>query len=77
MHFIHLENLDTINVNKENWELLFVIMKHIWKELELLRLEKWGVIIAVFDCFQSHRMEERLILFCVISGSRTSTAVLN
>lgn len=42
MHFMQLENLDTINVNKENWELLFVIMKYIWKELELLRLEKWG-----------------------------------
>lgn len=42
MHFIRLEHLDTINVKKENWELLFVIMKYIWKELELLCLEKWG-----------------------------------
>lgn len=41
MHFIHLENLGTININKENLE-LFVIMKYIWKELELFCLETWG-----------------------------------
>lgn len=75
--FIQLENWDTVSINKENWEFLPMIMKYVWKKLGLSCLGKWEVIIAMPNCFQGHKMEERLILFCVISGGRTSTAVFN
>ena len=75
IYFIHLGNLHTINIEKlgivigEHEVHLKGISYFVWKSEE--------AIIAVFSCFQSHKMEERLILFSVISGSRASTAVLN
>lgn len=43
----------------------------------ILSEEVRGSLELCFNCFQSHKMEERLILFSVILGCKTSAIVLN